>query len=88
MECTNGNFYLGDIFEIAVVSEDTGNIFHSYIKIHYKLPHQVKFLCNISDETLINNDHFSKIFKCLLTFLEQEQLISHTAPTIIAHGRY
>ena len=32
-EYSNDNYYLGDIFEIAVLSEKSGYIFHSYIKI-------------------------------------------------------
>ena len=35
MEFTNGNYYLADIIEIALVAEDSGNTFHSYIRIHF-----------------------------------------------------
>ena len=86
MEWTNGNFYLGDIFEIAVVFEDSGNEFHNYIKIHYKLPEYVKFLCSISEETLQNKGSFSKVSNGLLNFLEREQATSNTPAIIIAHG--
>ena len=34
MEFTNGNYYLADILEIAMVAEESGNVFHSYVKIH------------------------------------------------------
>ena len=88
MEWTNGNFYLGDIFEIAVISGDSGHIFHSYVKIHYKLSENIKFLCGITDDILENNDSFSNVFITLLNFLEKEQATSNTLPLIIAHGGY
>ena len=86
MEWTNGNFCLGDIFEIAVISEGSAHEFHSYVKIHYKLSGNVKFLCSITDKTLENNDSFAKVFTALLTFLENERATSNTPPVIIAHG--
>ena len=51
-EYTNGNYYQGDIFEIALVSEDTGRVFHQYVKIPYNLPKNSKRLCNINDEVI------------------------------------
>ena len=86
MEWTNGNFYLGDIFEIAIVSEDSGNIYHSYVKMHYKLPQRIKFLCGICDEVLINGNTFKKVFQELTGFIEREQ--SSTPPVIIAQGGF
>ena len=76
MEWTNGNFYLGDIFDIAVISEDSGHEFHSYVKIHYKLSENVKFLCGITHKMLENNDSFVNVFTALLNFLEKEQATS------------
>ena len=73
MEWTNGNFYLGDIIEIAVISGDSGHIFHSYVKIHYKLSENIKFLCGITDDILENNDSFANVFITLLNVLEKEQ---------------
>ena len=40
-EYTNDNYYLGDMFEIAVLSERSGYIFHTYIKMSNKLPSYV-----------------------------------------------
>ena len=40
IEFTNGNYYLTDILEIAVVTEESGNIYHRYVKIHYSVPQQ------------------------------------------------
>ena len=31
---TNGNYFLVDILEIALVAGESGNIFHSYVEIH------------------------------------------------------
>ena len=40
----NGNDYLVDILEIALVVEESGNIYHSSVKIHYSVPKQVQLL--------------------------------------------
>ena len=42
LEFTNGNYYLVDILEIALVAEESGNVFHSYVKIHYSVPQCVQ----------------------------------------------
>ena len=41
MEFANGNYYLTDILEIVLVAEESGNIYHRYVKIHYSVPKQV-----------------------------------------------
>ena len=38
LEFTNGNFYLSDIFDLVLLSEESGYAFHSYVKIHYSVP--------------------------------------------------
>ena len=52
IEFTNGNYYLSDIIEIALISEDSGYAFHSYVKLHYTIPKRVKLLTNIQDKTI------------------------------------
>ena len=52
MEFINGNYYLTDIIEMALVAEESGYAFHSYIMIHYSIPKRVKKLTNITDRTL------------------------------------
>ena len=42
MEFTNGNYYLVDILELALVAEESGYAFHSYVTIHYSVPKRVK----------------------------------------------
>ena len=51
-EFTNGNYYLGDIIEMALLAEESGNKFHSYVRLHYLVPTRVKELTNISDDLL------------------------------------
>ena len=51
-EYTNGNYYLGDIIELALLAEESGNTFQCYIQIHYLIPTRVKELTNISDDLL------------------------------------
>ena len=48
MEFTNGNYYLADIIEIALATEDSGNTFHSYTRIQNSIPKRVKELTNIT----------------------------------------
>ena len=52
MEFTNGNYYLMDILEIAVVAEESGNIYHRYVKIHHSVPKQVQLLTGITNRTI------------------------------------
>ena len=52
MEFTNENYYLTDTIEMALIAEERGNAFHSYIKIHYSIPKRVIELTNITDKTL------------------------------------
>ena len=59
LEYTNGNYYLGDIIEIAVVSDD-GQTFQSYIKIKYLIPRIVRNLTGITDKKLENLDYLLK----------------------------
>ena len=77
---TNGNFYLGDIFDIVVILEDSGHEFHTYDKLHYKLSENVQFLCDIIDDILENNDSFMTVFITLPNILEKEQPTSNTLP--------
>ena len=51
-EFNNGNYYLADIIEIALVAEESGNAFHSYVKIHDSIPRRVQQLTNITNKTL------------------------------------
>ena len=41
-----------DIIEMALIAEESGNTFHSYIRIHYSIPKRMKELRNITDKTL------------------------------------
>ena len=85
-EYTNGNFYLGDIFEIACLSEHSGRIFHSYINIGYKIPNYLKGLCNVEDEEVKSSPSFYDVMRELLNFIKVEE---RDPPTrIIAHGGY
>ena len=52
MEFTNGNYYLVDIQEIALLAEESGNVYHSYVKINYSVPKQVQLLMGLQIELL------------------------------------
>ena len=72
-EYTNGNYYQGDIFEIALVSENTYRIFHQYVKIPCSVPNNIKWLCNISDKVLQQKGvSFTHMIKRLMRFVKSE----------------
>ena len=89
MEFTIGNYYLTDIIEMALIAEESGNAFHSYIRIHYSIPKRLKELTNITDKTLAAigcdcNDSMTAIME----FMHNVQLQSAAGAIIIAHGGY
>ena len=85
-EYTNGNYYMGDIFEITIISEDTCRVFHKYIKIPYRLSNNVMNICsNVTNKTLQQKAvPFSYMLKMMLKFIHSET----TTPTLIAHGGF
>ena len=88
VEYTNGNFYLGDIIEIALVSEESENIFHSYVKIHYSVPYLVQQLTNVTNKTIQGGLSFKVVMRSLIEFIFCEQVQRKTIPIIIAHGGF
>ena len=52
MEFTNGNYYLVDILETALLAEESGKVYHSYVKINYSVPKQVQLLTGITNRTI------------------------------------
>ena len=51
LEFTNGNYYLTDILELALLSEESGYPFYSYVKIYYSVPKRVQHLTGITNKT-------------------------------------
>ena len=89
LEFTDGNFYMADIIEIAVVSEESGNFFHMYVRIHYSIPQRVQELTRIHDRTLNNlGCMFTDVMISMIDFVQSEQSVSDTDPIIVAHGGY
>ena len=89
LEYTNGNYYLADIIELALLSEETGNVFHSYVRIHYLLPKRVKELTRITDDTLASiGCSFKDTFVGLNDFIKSENSHDETVPLIIAHAGF
>ena len=88
-EYTNGNLYVGEIFEIALLCKSTGNIFHSYVRIQTVIPKYVREMCNISDKQLneiYQSPTFSEIMDDLLIFVKEESRSLNIY--IIAHGGF
>lgn len=87
-EYTNGNLYRGDVFEIAVLSDRSGNMFHSFISIPTEIPPFVKKMCRITDEKLqLQALPFHRVMNDLFKFFEEEEESTTTIPSlIITHG--
>ena len=89
LEFTNGNYYLADILEIALVAEESENVFHSFVKIHYSVLQRVQQLTGITNTTIKSlGVPFRTVMEGLVEFLQHEQAQSDTVPVIIAHGGY
>ena len=85
-EYTNGNFYLGDIFEIALISEESGNAFHTLIKVPTKVSSYTKFMCRITDEILQSEGLlFNQSFDAMIDFITEE---AKGDVVIIAHSGF
>ena len=72
------------ILELALLSEESGYVFHSYVKIHYSVPKKVQQLTGITNKSL--GLPFGKVMAGLTEFLHREQAQSETIHVIIAHG--
>ena len=89
-EYTNGNYYLGDIFEIAVLSESSGFLFHSYVNTQQQLPRYVSNMCNVTNTFIKNSPTFNEVMNDLIQFIKQEELnkVEKSITVLIAHGGY
>ena len=82
-EYTNGNLYLGDIFEIACISSDD-KVFHSYINISSDISCYVKRLCDVNIGTLQQSPTFENVIDRFIDFINQDK----TQPILIGHGAF
>ena len=70
MEFINGNYYLTDILEIAVVAEEMGNIYLRYVKLHYSVPKQVQLLTEITNRIIeMHGVPFRDVMDGLVAFI-------------------
>ena len=89
LEYVSGNLYLTDIFEIALLSQNSKHLFHNYIRLRYSLPQYIQKLTHINDRFLIENGHSFEGAMCnFVNFLEYEQLLDPTPIEIVAHGGF
>ena len=87
MEFNNGNYYLVYILEIALLAEDGGHVYHSYVKIGYSVPKQVQLSTGITNRTIETHGvPFRNVMDGLVEFTRCER--THTPSIIIAHGGY
>ena len=88
-EFTNGNYYLAEKLEIALVAGESGNAFHRNVKIHYSVPQRVQQLTAITNSTIKTlGTPFREEMDGLVEFLHHEQARGEPLPFIIAHGVY
>ena len=89
-ELTNGNYYLGDIFEIAVLSEDRNQIFHSYINTRRPISRYVLNMCNVTLERIKQSPPFHEVMESFFSFIKREEAASNTTTStiIIAHAGF
>ena len=89
-EYTNGNFYIGDIFDLALIAEKSGHIFHTLIKVSAPLDNYIKFMCSITDEKLKKEGvTFKHAFEAMIAFISAEKEKDDGEPvTIMAHGGF
>lgn len=94
-EYSNGNFYLGDIFDLSLIASKSGNVFHTLINIPLPLPHYLQFMCNITDCKLqCEGVLFKEAYKAMVAFItceveenkDDEEESSEVA--ILAHNGY
>lgn len=77
------------IIDFALLSERTGNVFHSYIRIHYLIPSRVKDLTKITDDKLASiGFSFKDVFGSMNNFIESETLENENTPLIITHAGF
>ena len=66
-----------------MVTEESGNIYRIYVKIHYSVPKQMQLLTGITNRTVENHGvPFRDVMDGLVAFIRPEAAI------IITHGRY
>lgn len=88
-EYSNGNFYLGDIFELAVIAEKSGNVFHTFITIPTPLDSHVQFMCNITDNYLQTHGlSFKQAFASMICFINSETKEEEGPAIIMAHNGF
>ena len=84
VEYNESNLYIGEIFELAVLSETSDKLFHSYISIQGALPWFYKKLCDIDETKLLAVGlPFRAVMKDLINFIWSN---ASSTPFIIAHG--
>ena len=80
---------MADILKIALVLEESGYAFHSYVSLHYSVPQRVQQLTGITNNTIKTlGPPFREVMDGLVAFLHREQAQSETIPIIIARGGY
>ena len=86
-EHSNGNFYLGDIFELALISKKSGNAFHTLIKIPTQLDNYLQFMCGITNQKIQKEGvQFKQAFSDMIDFIDTEA--NGTKVIIAAHSGY
>ena len=87
LEYSDSNLYKGEIFEIAVLSDKSGNIFHTYIQIVGVIPAFVETLCGVKDKNVkALGISFTAAMSDLWKFIKGESNGENSM--IISHGNW
>ena len=85
-EYNEGNYYIGDIFEVACLSSND-KLFHSYINIPTNVSRYVQQLCDVDPSILRQSPSFNAVIDGLIEFITKEE-IHGSQTTLIGHGAF
>lgn len=83
-EFNNGNFYLGDIFEIACLSSNN-RLFHTYINIQTDIPVYIQRMCGLNTSLIKQAPYFNEAMDNLIKFISLDEDYK-TQTILIGHG--
>ena len=88
LEVTNGNYYLADVLEIALVAGECGYVFYSYVSVHYSVLKRAAAVNGHLQMIKSLGFPFREVMDGLVEFRHPGQAQFERILIIIAHGGY